>query len=317
MNPVTGSEIAKLIYYRTLHIVNGDVFGSRLAEIDLTGIILPWRENLMEGRVPTLKLSSSGEYDFQSFNSVRALELAATASPDADSIRSVLMDQISIVANTTAREVVVWVESDFFDLLLLSQIVDIIQRCHRIPNFRVSLVHSSSNLMRYSDEALAKMFSERKTISAETTSHLLSFWNSFTGTNFRDLQIWEEKTRVSDSDIVQQFGRMVRSLIVERNTLNLVGLEAVVYQTLEQLEFRPISTQTLLTELQRIHGDRHFLTDNAVKRALFGLVSKGKIASNPITDMDLTLRQFESDNDTAVLEYKHYFGNHRLDLVAQ
>jgi hypothetical protein len=317
MNSGAGSEIAKHVYYRTLHIVNGDVFGKRLEEIDLSGIILPWRENLMEGRVPTLKLSSSGEYDFQSFNSVRSLELAATESLDAASIWSVLMDQISIVANSTAREVVVWIECDLFDLLLLSQIVDIIQRIHRIPKFRVSLVHSSSNLMRHSDEVLAKMFSERKTISVETTSHLLSFWNAFTGTDFQDLRLWEEKTRLSDSDIVQQFGRMIQSLIFEKNTLNLLGLEAFVYQTFEQLEFQPVSTSTFLAELQRIHGDRHFLTDNALKRALFGLVSKGKITSNPITDMDLKLRQFETENNFASLEYNQYFGNHRLDLVAQ
>lgn len=112
-----------------LHLTNGDSAANHLSAAGLPGDIVPWRDVLHEGPVPA-------GLDQERLRVARAAFLAALGWADEERLRTDMRerDERLTSAVETNERIVLWFESDLYDMLQLAQVLD------RIPPGAVRLV---------------------------------------------------------------------------------------------------------------------------------------------------------------------------------
>jgi hypothetical protein len=106
-----------------LHVTNGDSAVARLRAAGIRGDVLPWRDALHEGPVP------AGPDDDE-LRAVRARFIAAQGWADEDRVRTDMAERDARLAEAleSGEELVLWFETDLYDMLQLAQVLD---RLHR------------------------------------------------------------------------------------------------------------------------------------------------------------------------------------------
>jgi uncharacterized protein DUF1835 len=112
-----------------LHITNGDSTGDTLRQTTLGGAVLPWRDALHEGQVPTLPR--------QELLRTRAGFLAECGWSSRQVLLSSLerRDRQLLEALRDDRQVVLWFEHDLYDQL---QLLDVLALAHTAQTPRPS-----------------------------------------------------------------------------------------------------------------------------------------------------------------------------------
>jgi uncharacterized protein DUF1835 len=112
-----------------LHVTNGDSAVERVRAAGTSGDLVPWRDALHEGPVPE-------GLDVARLRAERARFLAARGWIDEQSALADLTRRDERLARALAdgEEIVLWFESDLYDVLQLAQIL------HRVPPGRARLV---------------------------------------------------------------------------------------------------------------------------------------------------------------------------------
>jgi Domain of unknown function (DUF1835) len=102
-----------------LHVTNGDSAAGRLRDAGLPGDVLPWRDILHEGPVPA-------DADDDGLRAVRARFIARRGWAAEDAVRRDLEQRDARLARAlaTREEIVLWFETDLYDMLQLAQILD-------------------------------------------------------------------------------------------------------------------------------------------------------------------------------------------------
>jgi hypothetical protein len=112
-----------------LHVTNGDSAVAKLRATGLEGTLLPWRDVLHEGPVP-------GDVGDVGLRDVRARFLAGQGWAAEEDVRADMRhrDQRLDRAIADGEEIMLWFESDLYDMLQLAQILD------RLPEEAATLV---------------------------------------------------------------------------------------------------------------------------------------------------------------------------------
>jgi len=112
-----------------LHVTNGDSAARKLRAAGLPGDVLPWRDVLHEGPVPAA-------LDEGALRAVRARFLAGRGWGDEASVLADMRarDERLARARDGGEEIVLWFETDLYDVIQLVQVLD------RLPSGRARLV---------------------------------------------------------------------------------------------------------------------------------------------------------------------------------
>jgi hypothetical protein len=102
-----------------LHVTNGDAAVPVLQATGLPGAALPWRDVLHDGPVPA-------GVDDAELRAIRARFLAARYGVDEDAARVDMEERDARLARAVAEgdTIVLWFESDLYDMLQLAQVLD-------------------------------------------------------------------------------------------------------------------------------------------------------------------------------------------------
>ena len=114
-----------------LHVTNGDSAAQTLLEIEHVRRVLPWRDALHEGPVPS---TSDDE-----LRRVRAAFLSEDSPNDADSIRRALEQRDRELEGAGDGDYVLWFEADLYDQLQLVQILARLREL-RVSAERITLI---------------------------------------------------------------------------------------------------------------------------------------------------------------------------------
>lgn len=102
----------------TLHVTNGDVAANRIRESGLGGEVLPWRDVLHDGPVPT-------GLPLQELSEVRARFIAGRGWGGYDEVRRSFAERDTLLGrHGEFDETVLWFEHDLYDQLQLVQLLD-------------------------------------------------------------------------------------------------------------------------------------------------------------------------------------------------
>ena len=102
-----------------LHVTNGDSAAEKLREAGLQGLVAPWRDILHEGPVPA-------GLDPAALREVRVRFLAEHGWAGEERVRADLEERDARLATAIEGrdEIVLWFESDLYDMLQLAQVLD-------------------------------------------------------------------------------------------------------------------------------------------------------------------------------------------------
>jgi hypothetical protein len=153
-----------------LHVTNGDSAAARLRAADVGGDVLPWRDVLHEGPVPA-------GLDAAALRGARARFLAEHAGVEPGAVLADLTARDARLDAAIEREepIVLWFETDLYDVLQLAQILD------RLPAGRARLVLVGEHRFRGVAELPADELrtDAGRTVSAELTAAARSLWAAF------------------------------------------------------------------------------------------------------------------------------------------
>lgn len=163
-----------------LHVTNGDAAADGIRRSGIGGIVLPWRDVLHEGPVPS-------RVDDAALRRERARFLATLADGDAEAIERLLFQRDDILASFDLHEeVVLWFEHDLYDQLQILQILD---RFVAIDRGDVVLtmicigehpdVPRFNGLGQLEPPALAALFGERALVSEDEIELAEIAWQAF------------------------------------------------------------------------------------------------------------------------------------------
>ncbi|HEX6576427.1 MAG TPA: DUF1835 domain-containing protein [Gemmatimonadaceae bacterium] len=169
-----------------LHLTNGDsaVNGMRLGGI--TGEIIPWRDVLHEGPVPSL-------IPLHELSDVRARWLASQGLGNIDEISGQFQERDDFLRRYgDYDEVVLWFEWDLYDQLQLIQILDFLadssEEERSETHTSLSIVSFEGYLGSLAPERFSDLFENRSKISDEMLQAGRRAWNAFRSSDPRDLE---------------------------------------------------------------------------------------------------------------------------------
>lgn len=235
----------------TLHITNGDVIASRLLTMGFSEV-LPWREMLNEGKVSAYTLLQ-GALVYQEVNHERAQFISTEGSGSYQDVLNTLNTQTEQLLQTNANEIVLWFESDLYDMLLLSQICCILNTKNNL-NSTIFLLQTVGHIHKLSDKQFVEAYENRTPINAQYFQQLCEFWDVFTTPQQIALQNWVSTCENSEIQVLQLMAVDIRKLFLTSHS-GLSGIEAMVQKYSENY-----------TDLQQALGDRNFVTNSVFER---------------------------------------------------
>jgi hypothetical protein len=157
-----------------LHLTNGDAAAAGLARSGLPGEVLPWRDLLHDGPVPS-------DDDLPVFRRLRGEFLASrgwASQSEAMASLAVRDDRLAALGPTDA--LVLWFEPDLFDQLQLVQVLARMAR--RAPSARpeMTIVPADCYLGALRPEKFLPLHAARRAILPEDLTHAEAVWRAFT-----------------------------------------------------------------------------------------------------------------------------------------
>jgi uncharacterized protein DUF1835 len=151
-----------------LHVTNGDSTAITLAETDLGGRVLPWRDALHAGPVPALAPTE--------LRGVRAEFMAARGWTSRDAAEDDLRARDETLAAALGSEpVVLWFEHDLYDQLQLIQVLS------RVPDGAAVEAILADRFLGALDAAqLAELWPQRRPLTAAALDTARAAWHAFT-----------------------------------------------------------------------------------------------------------------------------------------
>ena len=170
----------------TLHITNGDSVAGGIRAVDGMGDILPWRDVLHDGPVPSgLSLAD--------LSRVRTKFLASEGFGDADEIERNFRDRDDTLRRyTDYDEVILWFEWDLYDQLQLIQILDFFSSTSREAraetNTKLSIICIEGYLGNLHVDRFAELHETRRDVSDEMLALGREAWKAFRANDPREIE---------------------------------------------------------------------------------------------------------------------------------
>ena len=168
---------------RTLHITNGDSAAGQMNEARIVGDILPWRDVLHDGPVPSgLSLAELGP--------VRARFLSQVGWDDEVRLLHAFKSRDDVVERYDDYEnVVLWFEWDLYDQLQLLQLLDFFagKLGTREAPLRLEMVSLAGYLGNLPVEKFQALYSKRQPVSVAMLSLGKKAWQAVTSSDPRDV----------------------------------------------------------------------------------------------------------------------------------
>jgi Domain of unknown function (DUF1835) len=170
-----------------LHVTNGDSAAERLRAAGIDGDVLPWRDALHEGPVPA-GLDEAG------LRAERARFVAARGwASERDALADMAARDARLAGALASGEVIVlWFESDLYDVLQLAQIA------HRLPPAPVPLVLVGVDEFRGVAELSADELRAQQPTPADVGG-FRALWDAFTAPDPRRLHDLDAPPVVRDA----------------------------------------------------------------------------------------------------------------------
>jgi hypothetical protein len=163
-----------------LHITNGDAAGGEIERAGLPGTVLPWRDVLPEGPVPT-------GLDAADLRVARARYLASMGWAEYDAtLADFAARDAALAGAATQDEVVLWFEHDLYDQLQLIQIFDALADPAARPPLLTAIVIGAHpevtpfhGLGQLTAAQLAALFPGRAPVTADEIALARTAWAAF------------------------------------------------------------------------------------------------------------------------------------------
>ena len=156
-----------------LHITNGDSTVELLKASNVEGDILPWRDILHMGPVP------SG-HSLEQLSIVRASFLASLNWGDKDNLLSDFQQRDNVLKRAIDYEqIIFWFEHDLYDQLQLLQLFDWFnQRKELLP--KLMLINPDKHLGYHEIEDVPKLFAQQKPVTQTQLTLATNVWRAYT-----------------------------------------------------------------------------------------------------------------------------------------
>ena len=244
-----------------LHVTNGDVLAQRLSALRIPGIILPWREILHEGPVPTY--ASFDEKGRRDFNAERAAYIVQQGWGTLEEVVFDMDQRDNLILNRSWSEVILWFERDLYDQLSLAQILTLMRGGGSFREGGVTHVSSERHLTSLDDDELRSRLERRSMIDLDLAEHYVDF---FVGIG----QGADPKPRRSAPQALIDAAERWRTLQpddsgfsdFDRRLLDLIKHHA------------PINVRALFDTLQEEDGNDAFMSDLAFQSRVTSLAER-------------------------------------------
>lgn len=244
-----------------LHVTNGDVLAQRLSTLGLSGIILPWREILHEGPLPTY--ASFDEKGRRDFNAERASYIIQQGWGTPEDVVFDMDQRDSLILNRSWSEVILWFERDLYDQLSLAQILTLMRGGGSFREGGVTHVFSDRHLSTLTDDELRARLERRTMIDLDLAEHYVDF---FVGIG----QGADPKPRRSAPQALIDAAERWRSLQPDDT-----GFSDFDRRMLELIKrHAPIGVRALFDALQEEDGNDAFMSDLAFHSRITSLAEQ-------------------------------------------
>ncbi len=242
-----------------LQITNGDMAAARLLELDPSSAILPWRDALHEGPVPSGVTLSD-------LSAVRALFVSSAGwAPYLDAKSMFDARDAILIDHRRFDELGLWFEWDLYDQLQLLQVLDFLIRDGR-PLSDITLVNCAGYLGELTVEQLEELTEQFESMGERDARVVLELWDAF---RCGDVGRIARYTRSSDAESTAlPFMReaMVRLLEELPSTHN--GLSRSEQNIMQALSAGPQTVAKLFELAHANVEERKFLGDTVFEMQL-------------------------------------------------
>lgn len=165
----------------TLLVTNGDSSAAVIRAAGIEGEVLPWRDVLHDGPVPS-GLSADA------LRAVRARHIVRQGWGDAEEIEAEFRARDTVLANAKSYdEVVLLFEHDLYDQLQLLQVLDALGGCDPMHG-RLTMITPAEYLGTMQPERMRELFATRAPVSGAACSVARRGWASFRSNDPRAIE---------------------------------------------------------------------------------------------------------------------------------
>lgn len=240
-----------------LIITNGDCAAARLEAAGVAGQILPWRDVLHDGPVPTM----SG---LELLSGVRAAFIASDLGLGSEEVATEFRARDAAIRRHAGfARVEIWLEHDLYDQLQLLQILDFFRQEKRLDG--LFLVQADDYLGVQPPEAMRRLAETATPVTEEQQALASDVWRAFTAQTPHALA----KFASADTGALPHLGRALSRLLAELPD-PLRGLTLTEEKVLTQLA-REEATAGELFRRVTDEDDAQFFGDASFFRRLDGL----------------------------------------------
>src|SRR5215203_4857732 len=170
---------------RTLHVTNGDSAVGGIKAVDAPGDILPWRDVLHEGPVPS-------RVSLHELSRIRAKFLVSQGADNPETLERDLAARDDMLrAYREYDEIILWFEWDLYDQLQLIQVLDILASSSQAASAsapQISIICIEGYLGALPVERFHPLYEERSPVTIEMVSAASEAWQAFRSDDPRDLE---------------------------------------------------------------------------------------------------------------------------------
>ena len=243
-----------------LHVTNGDAAAETIRRTGISGSVLPWRDVLHEGPVPT-------SVALESLSEIRARFLAGYG--EGHSFEAMLREfkqrDAALQGGLLEDEVVLWFEADLYDQLQLIQILDWMGRQER-PRLSLICIGDFPGIDRFvglgqlTSSQMAGLFPARRAVLPEQMALAADAWQAFTAA---DPGLLNGMVLAPGTSPLRFLGEALRRLLAAY-PLWTTGLGETERGVLRALQSGPMSFDQLFPAVQEMEG-RPFMGDTTLQ----------------------------------------------------
>lgn len=156
----------------TLHITNGDSTVALLKAAEIKGDMLPWRDILHMGPVPS-------DHDLHTLSMIRAEFLASLNWGDKDALYDDFRQRDRTLENAKDYEhILLWFEHDLYDQLQLLQLLDWFnQHLELLP--KLALINPNKHLGYHTVDEVPDLLSQQKAVTKAQLTLSTQVWKAY------------------------------------------------------------------------------------------------------------------------------------------
>ncbi len=232
---------------RTLHVTNGDSTVGGISAVGAPGDILPWRDVLHEGPVPS-------RISLQELTRVRVTFLVSQGASDAETLERDLARRDDMLrAFREYDEVVLWFEWDLYDQLQLIQVLDFLASpLEPASSGACSVVCIEGYLGELPVQGFRPLYETRAAVTPEMYDAASDAWKAFRADDPREL---ERIAMSGESSLEFLPGALLRQLEEFPSTVN--GLSRSESQITEALRNGPLTFAQIFDRCAKMEERRY------------------------------------------------------------